>query len=513
MVIKNALLGYTGFVGSHIRENLNPETTEYFNSKNLKSVLDSSFDRVYCACVPAVKWLANQNPEEDMRIVSDIGQILREIRCNRMYLVSTIDVHDHSEEGQVEDNVIPSLEPYGKHRFDLETSLREVFFDKLTVLRLPALFGVGLKKNSLFDLMNDNNVRDINSNSRLQWYSMHWLWEDIVDSDEYSQNVVNLYSEPIETTTIVRMFFPDKMGIVSSKKRVSHDHSSIYGIRTRQDVLDSMRDYIDLESSKKRQNNLVVSNMAWDSHNNEHAAFLMSRYGIRKVEIVPTKMLKWEDAFSTSMTGPLETFKKYGITVYSVQSVFYGIEGGFGDENVKRHLVKVVRMCENVGAKVIVMGTPVKRKNMKSLLELQRLLHRVQKTTDVKICLEPNSKEYGCWFGNTLDECKRIRESCSFYISYDTGNAAMENDRLPNIDDHVAHVQISGPLLKSLKKHDYEQMMSQGVMEAIRRLRLVDKFLHVSLETVVHPQNLGEQIRRFSRNMLLECPRKFSSFC
>ena len=500
--LNDSILGFTGFVGSHIRENLNPDTTEYFNSQNFKEVKGRSFNRVYCTCVPAIKWWANKNPNEDLETIEEIKETLKTIKCNKFFLISTIDVHDHSVPGQYEDNVIPSPEPYGKHRYELEQYLRSFLGDKLFILRLPALFGNGLKKNYIFDLMNDNNVEDINMNSSLQWYSMTWLWEDILTCEEFSQEVVNLYSEPIETSDIVKVLFEnyDHMVVSTNSKRISYNHSSIFGIKTMNEVMDSLMEYIELEKYKKQDNKLVISNMAWEHRHDEHAAFLMQRHGINKLEILPTKFGPWEHVFNTNLEKQLSMFEKYGVEVYSVQSVLYRIDGSFGDECVEDHLKKVVKLCENIGAKVIVMGTPKKRVSCKKS-DICSTLGNVQESTQVKICLEPNSKEYGCQIGTNLDECKEIKGSSKFHLNYDTGNALMEKDRLPELSDDISHIQISRSFLQPLRKNDYTNMSICGITESIRLLRNSGENVHVSLETVVKPHLLSEQMRRFTTFM------------
>lgn len=501
--MNNALLGYTGFVGSHLRENLSPSETEYFNSENIQDVVGREFNNVYCACVPAVKWKANANPDEDAGLINTLKNILVRVKCRTFVLISTIDVHSSQVLDQVEDNVMPSDATYGKNRYALEVFLRETFGDKLLVVRLPALFGVGLKKNYLYDLMNNNQVEKINFNSSFQWYSLSWLWEDLNLALEEGRKVVNLYAESIETSEIVRTFFPNLESTLKFGERVFYSQSSKYGGKSAEEVMEAMGDYIGLEDMKKQSSNkLVVSNMAWKTEHDEHAAFLMERYGIDNLEILPTKFAPWDEVFTLNLEKQLEVFRRHGISVYSVQSIFHGVDGNIGDDKIEEHFEKVVRFCEKIGAEVAVMGSPSMRGKNCDREALRDLLEKVQTlTTSVKICLEPNSAVYMCYVGKTLDECKEVRGDRKFFLNYDTGNAYMENDRLPEIADGVGHVQISNALLNPMKKTDYDRVLKSGICGSIGELVEKNPDLKVSLEVSMFDniKLLGEQMRRFSR--------------
>ena len=501
--MKDAILGYTGFVGSHLRENMSPDSTEYFNSENIKDVEGREFRSVYCACTPAIKWIANANPEGDAEEIDALKNTLASIKCQRFVHISTIDVHSPEVLDQVEDDVTPSRTTYGRNRFYLEVFLRQHFGDKLLIARLPALFGVGLKKNYMYDLMNKNQLDKINVNSSFQWYSLAWLWEDLTFAQEDGRKVVNLYTESIETRDIVRAFFPDLEHSLKVDTRVFYSQSSKFGGRSTQEVFQAMADYLGLEEMKTKiilGRVPVVSNMAWKTEHDEHAAFLMHRYGINRLEILPTKFAPWEEVFNFNLDKQLEIFRRYGISVYSVQSIFHGVEGKFGDDNIEEHLQKVVKFSEKIGAKVIVMGSPTMRGKNCDKNALGDLLHKIQAGTKVKICLEPNSSAYKCCVGRTLDECRDVRGGRKFSLNYDTGNAYMEKDRLPQRVDGVGHVQISNALLSPMKKTDYRRLVDTGVCGAIGELVSKHEFVNVSLEVSMHDnvKLLGEQIRRFA---------------
>lgn len=147
-----SLIGYTGFVGS----NLNNQTKfDYlFNSDNINEIHNLQTDLLVIAAPSAVKWKANQEPEQDLQMINDLINHLKKVKAKQVVQISTIDIYKNPN--NVDENTIidtDGLHPYGKNRFYLEEFIRKQFTNHL-VVRLPALFGEGLKKNFIYDLLN-----------------------------------------------------------------------------------------------------------------------------------------------------------------------------------------------------------------------------------------------------------------------------------------------------------------------------------------------------------------------
>lgn len=505
----NALLGYTGLVGSHLRERLHPDTTMYFNSKNFKEVTKHKFGNVFCACVPAMKWLANQNPCDDLSTVHDIFDTLVEIEfCRNFYLISTIDVHEHEKMCQVEDCAYPSTEPYGSHRLGLEKQLRERLGSRLVVVRLPALFGLGLKKNVLFDLLEDNGLPALNINTAFQWYSLSWLWDDIcyISTNLPRAGTVNLYSPKIETRVVAENFFPAAVDRMTVGERLEYNHSSKHGMVERRsvpEILQEMGRFIDMYRYTKRKNHMVVSNMAWDPCHDDHAIFLMKRFGVRKVEVLPTKYAEWETLFAHGGDFA-KKFEENGIEVYSLQSLLHGVNGDFLNSplSVRKHLRRVMTLARDKGCRVVVLGAP--RARVKGIPEdyLLEILDDVQQGfEDVRLCLEPNARAYGCHIGTDLSSVLRIVGPSNFFMNLDTGNARMSGDSPPRVvSDKILHVQISTPFLGPMLASSYRDLDSAGMTDYINRVVTANPEVAVSLEvdlTASRIQSLGEQLRMF----------------
>lgn len=148
----DCLVGYTGFVGGNLLRQHNFEGL--FNSANIDQVAEHEYETLVISAVPATMWLANQNPDADRANIFGLFDKLRHIQAAHVVLISTIAVyHDPSQTVTEDSEAFETELPYGRHRREFEALISDHFPNHL-VLRLPALFGYGLKKNFLFDLMN-----------------------------------------------------------------------------------------------------------------------------------------------------------------------------------------------------------------------------------------------------------------------------------------------------------------------------------------------------------------------
>lgn len=207
----NILVGNTGFVGKNLKENIKFEYE--FNSTNIEKIIEcpSGCD-VYLSCLPATKWKVNQNIYDDIKNIISILGFIRKNNYNNVYLMSTIDVYSDSPL-EVDEDYTPNFSSlnYGSNRLLFEYSLKQVIDCKnLYIFRLPALFGKSLKKNVIFDLINDNQLEKINLNSYYQWYDLNDLANHIKQFSSFDGGVFNLFTEPVYTYDLVQIFFPNK---------------------------------------------------------------------------------------------------------------------------------------------------------------------------------------------------------------------------------------------------------------------------------------------------------------
>lgn len=146
------LVGYSGFVGSNL--NLQTEFSKKYNSSNISEAFYTQHDLVVYCGVKAEKFLANLEPEKDLKHVMQAIENIKKMQFKKLVLISTVDVY--KELVGVDENTIidtDGLHAYGKHRCMLEKWVMENVSD-YNILRLPGLFGINLKKNFIFDMMN-----------------------------------------------------------------------------------------------------------------------------------------------------------------------------------------------------------------------------------------------------------------------------------------------------------------------------------------------------------------------
>lgn len=150
--MRSALIGHTGFVGKTLAAQ--HAFAAEFNSSNIHEAEGQAFDLVACAAAPGSMFEANRFPEADDRAIDGLIARLGKIRAKSFILISTIAVLDRFD-GQATETTeaFQTQTPYGRNRRRLEVFCAERFADCL-ILRLPALFGPGLRKNFLFDLLN-----------------------------------------------------------------------------------------------------------------------------------------------------------------------------------------------------------------------------------------------------------------------------------------------------------------------------------------------------------------------
>ena len=258
--MKVALIGYTGFVGRNLERQLCFDGKYKYNSKNITDIQGKSFDIIYCSGVSAVKWLANMDPDSDLINIVSLLLSLERVKTNRFVLLSTID--EYRKPINVSETTPISTEghhAYGTHRRLVENFVQERF-SNYHIIRLPGLFGDGLKKNVIFDLLNNNQIEKIHSDSIFQFYNLNSLSHDIQIVINTGLSIVNFATEPVSVKEIAShafgVEFDNRPHANPSHYDMQTNHARFFGVEgrylyRRKNVLDGIKVYAD---SYKRKN-------------------------------------------------------------------------------------------------------------------------------------------------------------------------------------------------------------------------------------------------------------------
>lgn len=255
-----------------------------------------------------------------------------------------------------------------------------------------------------------------------------------------------------------------------------------------------------------------ISNIAWGAeYDNEMYAFLKQN-GIEGLEIAPTRIFeKPYDNLEVAHEYSRMLKNKYGLTVCSMQSIWYGIPNNiFASEEdrnfLKEYTKKAILFAESMGIKNLVFGCP-KNRNMpegdeKQYTEIAKeffkelgdfaVLH------NTVLAIEPNPVIYNTNFLNyTKDACEFVKEvnSEGVKVNIDMGTMIYnkENPHLVKTYKNVInHIHISAPnlayisqcaeyktLKKVLSKIDYEGYLSieMGNQNDIEKVKQAVLFL------------------------------------
>ena len=182
----NSIIGYNGFIGNILARNQNHFLG--YNSSNIKHISEVEHNTIYCSGVQSRKWWANENPDEDWLGIELLINSLKNVNCEKFILISTIGIYENDS--------------YGVNRKKLEDILLNMFGNKLKIYRLPAVFGNGLKKNLLFDMITNSLRNPINIRDQYQWYNVNNIMKDI-NENLHNDNIIELFNEPIENNDLI----------------------------------------------------------------------------------------------------------------------------------------------------------------------------------------------------------------------------------------------------------------------------------------------------------------------
>ena len=305
--MRTALVGYTGFVGSNLKESYS--FTNLYNSKNITDAYDSEPDLLIYAGLPAAMFKANANPEMDFADILQAIENIKAIKAKQIVLISSVAVYDRTfnvdEFHKIDEE---KLLPYGKNRLYLENWVAENY-EKGLIVRLPALYGVNLKKNFIYDyinvipaMLNEKKYQELagenkvivdaytlyddkfyhftaqggekkkvyeyfsnasfnaisftDSRSIYQFYNLGRLWSDIQNAMQNGLQLLNITSEPVSVSEVYKELSGKEFINELSKPPYNYDiksvHAELFGGRDGY-MIDKEKELADLKQYVERE--------------------------------------------------------------------------------------------------------------------------------------------------------------------------------------------------------------------------------------------------------------------
>lgn len=227
---------------------------------------------------------------------------------------------------------------------------------------------------------------------------------------------------------------------------------------------------------------LAISNIAWDTPEDEAVAVLLQRFGVDAIDIAPGKYFpNPAKATNEDIAQVKDWWNKRGIEITGMQALLFGTTGlnVFGSAqsqaDLLMHLAEICRIGGGLGATRVVFGSP-KNRDRGALNDQQasdiaipffRQLGDIAQNYGVTICLEPNPVCYSANFMTDSAQTARVVESVAhpaIRMQLDTGALTINREQpLKVLGDWVnliGHVHASEPDLLPLGDGDtdHQQM-------------------------------------------------------
>jgi hypothetical protein len=257
--VARALIGHTGFVGGNLLRQ--GRYGDLYNSSNIGEIAGRRFELVVSAGCKAAKWIANREPEADRAGIEVLMRALERVQADRFVLISTIDVF--ASPIGVDESALPDAaagQAYGRHRLELERFVRARFPQAL-IVRLPGLFGAGLKKNLIYDFLHDNRIDLIHPEGVFQYYDLAQIEADVQRCLAAELPLVHFATEPLATRELAREAFGRELASAPPAPAPRYDfwtrHARVWGrsgcyLATRGEVLAQLRAFVARERSGAR---------------------------------------------------------------------------------------------------------------------------------------------------------------------------------------------------------------------------------------------------------------------
>lgn len=217
---------------------------------------------------------------------------------------------------------------------------------------------------------------------------------------------------------------------------------------------------------------LAISNIAWDTVEDEAVAALLQRFAIDAIDIAPGKYFPVPASATDADIAQVKGWwAERGIEITGMQALLFGTTGlnVFGSAACQaallKHLAAVCRIGAGLGATRVVFGSPKNRDSsglsdqdaLDMAISFFRQLGDIAQASGVAICLEPNPACYGANFMTSSAETAQVVKCVAhpaIQMQLDTGALTINGENplavLREGAALIGHVHASEPNLLPL---------------------------------------------------------------
>lgn len=251
---------------------------------------------------------------------------------------------------------------------------------------------------------------------------------------------------------------------------------------------------------------LSISNIAWDSTNENDILDLLKKKNFNAIEIAPTILIKEEPYQNIKKAKKItnDIKKKYKLEISSMQSIWYGKNGNIFNKEDANMFIDYTKLAIDfanaINCKNLVFGCPKNRIipdgfNKKDIIYFFREIGEYANSNNTTVSIEPNPTIYGTNFINYTNEafefCKEIN-SKGIKVNVDFGTIIQNNENLDEIANNINlinHIHISEPNLAKIKSRKEHLELYKILKESE-----YDKYISIEMKKTENIKDIIETI-------------------
>ena len=253
-----------------------------------------------------------------------------------------------------------------------------------------------------------------------------------------------------------------------------------------------------------------ISNIAWSKENDEEMYKFMECEGFHGIEIAPTRIISQNpyEFVEEAKCYKEYIFNKYGLSIASMQSIWYGrTENIFSEKKQRKALLEYTKkaflFAEALECKNIVFGCPKNRNvsgmdDYKMALDFFGKLGDLAQQYDTILAIEANPTVYGTNFLTTTEDVYDFvfrLNNPGIKINYDIGTVIYNQENLENLSKYlpvINHVHISEPNLESIQFGDTQRRIIEILIQ-----KNYQKYVSLEMRNLGDVENVKSVMKSF----------------